>query len=116
LAKQLIPDSMFFSAGIEPEQYVSPYSVRIMQKRGIDISQHTPRHIKEYQDESYTKIVCFSKRAYDYCLQKFSSVSIDFFDISDPWGSVGTDEQIMRIYDETYKSIEKIITHMNCKA
>jgi len=109
LAKHLMPTFEFSSAGISPESYVSPYSVRVMEQRNIDISKHTPRHIDAFLDDSISMIVCFGKKAYDYCLQNFDNTHIMFYDITDPWGSVGTDEQIIEIYNNTCKAIEKII-------
>ena len=41
LIKNKFPDFEVFSAGTHPESNVNPYAVRVMQEKGIDISDHS---------------------------------------------------------------------------
>ena len=51
-----------FSAGLEPGT-VNPYTVRVMDEIGIDISDHVPQAIDDLHDMGFDRIVTFPPQA-----------------------------------------------------
>lgn len=110
-ARYIDPSGMFLSAGIAPEQNVSPFAVKVMLEKGIDISHHQPRHINTIQTDAFQKIICFGKKAYDYCLSMptMKSHSIELYDVLDPWNAQGTEEQVLTVYKNVRDEIRLIV-------
>jgi len=62
--------SNIYSAGIETHG-VNPGAIAIMQKDGIDISQHTSNHIDEYSNIAFDYVitVCDINKTYENSVQ-----------------------------------------------
>jgi len=56
-----------FSAGTEPASRVNPTAVEVMKKAGIDISNHTPRHVDEYINEPWDYVITVCDNANETC-------------------------------------------------
>ena len=56
-----------FSAGTEPASRVNPTAVEVMKKAGIDISNHTPKHVDEYINEPWDYVITVCDNANETC-------------------------------------------------
>jgi arsenate reductase len=56
-----------FSAGTEPASHINPTAVEVMKKVGIDISNHTPKNVKEYIKESWDYVITVCDQANEVC-------------------------------------------------
>lgn len=56
-----------FSAGTEPAGRVNATAVDVMQKVGIDISNHTPKNVTEYINESWDYVITVCDQANEMC-------------------------------------------------
>ena len=55
-----------YSAGVQPTQ-VNPYAIEVMKELGIDISNHSSKHINEFQDEHFDFVVTVCDNARETC-------------------------------------------------
>lgn len=56
-----------FSAGTEPALKVNPMAVDVMKKAGIDISNHSPKHVDEYIKETWDYVITVCDHANETC-------------------------------------------------
>lgn len=56
-----------FSAGTEPALRINSTAVEVMKKAGIDISNHTPKHVNEYINESWDYVITVCDHANETC-------------------------------------------------
>ena len=56
-----------YSAGTDPALHVNPTAVDVMKKAGIDISNHTPKHVDEYINESWDYVITVCDHANETC-------------------------------------------------
>ena len=70
LMKNKFPDFEVFSAGTHPESNVNPYAVRVMQEKGIDISDHYPKLVDDLLD---TCLLYTSPSPRDVCSSRMPS-------------------------------------------
>jgi arsenate reductase len=56
-----------FSAGTEPANRVNTTAVEVMRKAGIDISNHKPKHVDEYINDSWDYVITVCDQANEKC-------------------------------------------------
>ncbi len=56
-----------FSAGTEPAGRINPKAVSVMKKAGIDISQHSPKHVDQYLNEEWDYVITVCDSAKETC-------------------------------------------------
>jgi len=56
-----------FSAGTKPAENINTMAVDVMKREGIDISDHTPRHVDEFINESWDYVITVCDHAYETC-------------------------------------------------
>jgi arsenate reductase (thioredoxin) len=112
IAAHLMGNHTISSAGIRPEEKVSPWSVKVMQEIGINISAHKPTLYSKSSLKEADFVLCFGQTAFSECKKKFSHSEILFYDVPDPWGTDGTEEEILQTYRETRNKIFKIVSEL----
>jgi arsenate reductase (thioredoxin) len=55
------------SAGTEPAKQVSKKAVQVMAESGIDIQDHTPKHVDQYLDEEWDYVITVCDHANETC-------------------------------------------------
>lgn len=108
-AKILSCDVQFHSAGVNPEQQVSAYAVKVMHESGIDISQHQPSAYNQQIHEIPDLVVCFGEKAYHFASLHFPESETSLFDVTDPWETKGTPDEILAVYRQVRDEISTII-------
>lgn len=90
--KTLGQDIEVFSAGIRPEQVVSPLAVEVMKEHDIDISHHIPQDVRELTFRDWDFVITLSNEANSSCPEFTGRVGqrfhIPFYDPADATGSI----------------------------
>jgi arsenate reductase (thioredoxin) len=55
------------SAGTEPAARVNPWAVRVMRDAGIDIGNHSPKHVDKYLNEKWDYVITVCDHANETC-------------------------------------------------
>lgn len=55
------------SAGSKPAGYVHPMAIKVMQEVGIDISQHTSKHLSQFLDQKIETVITVCGNADQAC-------------------------------------------------
>ena len=94
-----------YSCGISPGE-PDELMMTIMQERGIDMSAHQPRSVQDYADESFDRIIAFSKDAADTADAVFGDdAPVELWNL--PMPQTGSHD--IRAILETYRTIAAII-------
>lgn len=99
------PNLKVFSAGTKPAEKVNPLVVKVMQEKGIDISDHTPHNVAEYLNESWDYVITVCGGAKETCPTFIGDVKHRIhIGFDDPSDAVGSEDYVMsefrRVRDE----------------
>ena len=93
-----------FSAGSKPAGYVHPKAIAALAELGIDISQHTSKHMNEFLTRDIHTVITVCGNADQACPMFPGQVNRYHWGFSDPAHATGTEEQITaefrRVRDE----------------
>ena len=93
-----------FSAGSKPAGYVHPQAVAALAELGIDLSQHTSKHMSEFLARDINTVITVCGNADQVCPIFPGQVNRYHWGFSDPAHASGTDTEIMaefrRVRDE----------------
>ena len=56
-----------YSAGSEPAGYVHPLAIQVMQEIGIDISNHTSKHLNQFLEQPFDYVITVCDQANEVC-------------------------------------------------
>lgn len=113
ILQALHPEAEVCSAGVKPAKEVHPLAIKVMQEIGIDISNHYPKHVAAYLEESWDYVITVCGGAKESCPlfagEVRSRLHIGF---DDPDAFVGSEEQLLnefrRVRDEIRSAMAKI--------
>lgn len=92
------------SAGSNPAGYVHPKAIQVMREIGIDISQHTSKHLNVFLPRQITTVITVCGKADQVCPRFPGQVNRHHWGFDDPAHAKGSDEQILaefrRVRDE----------------
>ena len=86
-----------FSAGSKPSS-INPFAVRVMQEKGIDISNNKSEHLDKYLNEGFDYIITVCDNAKDSCPIFPGNHNKLHWDIEDPAEYAGTEEEILNFF------------------
>lgn len=66
LARILYPEHQFYSAGIETHG-MNPYAVKVCNELGLDMSQHTSKHVDTLKDIKFDVVLTVCDHANESC-------------------------------------------------
>ena len=93
-----------FSAGSNPAGYVHPKAIAALAELGIDIAQHTSKHMSEFLTRDIHTVITVCGNADQACPMFPGQVNRYHWGFSDPAHATGTEEEIMgefrRVRDE----------------
>ena len=105
ILQRLFPESEVCSAGVRPASDVHPLAIKVMSEIGIDISDHYPKNVSLYLDQSWDYVITVCGGAKENCptfLGKVGKCLHIGFD--DPDAFTGSEELVMgefrRVRDE----------------
>ena len=57
ILQSLHPEAEVCSAGVRPAREVHPLAIKVMAEIGIDISNHYPKNVSQYLDQSWDYVI-----------------------------------------------------------
>lgn len=84
-----------FSAGSKPAGYVHPKAIAALAEIGIDIAQHTSKHMNEFLSRDIHTVITVCGNADQACPMFPNQVNRYHWGFSDPAHATGTEEEIM---------------------
>jgi arsenate reductase (thioredoxin) len=98
------------SAGIEPKG-LNPFATEVMREKGIDISEQRSKDVQEFLGVPMQYVVTVCSSAQEKCPVFPSTFRFLHWDLEDPAGAAGTDEQkramFRKVRDEIFAHIER---------
>ena len=92
------------SAGSNPVGYVHPLAIKVMAEVGIDISNHRPKHLKEFLDQPIHTVITVCGYLDQACPVFPGQVNRHHWPFLDPARATGSEEEILlcfrRVRDE----------------
>lgn len=88
-----------FSAGTAPSQQVHPKAVEVMQELGIDVSQHQPKKVDDFINQSFDYVITVCGGAKESCPMFTGEVKNKIhIGFDDPADATGTEEEILAFF------------------
>ena len=98
------------SAGSKPAGYVHPLAIKVMAEIGIDISDHTSKHMNDYLSKNVRTVITVCGNADQACPMYPGQVSRYHWGFDDPAHAKGSEEEVLgefrRVRDEIQKVFE----------
>lgn len=86
------------SAGSKPAGYVHPLAIQVMAEVGIDISQHSSKHLSEFLTQSVETVITVCGNADQACPMFPGQVNRHHWGFDDPAHAVGTEEEKVQVF------------------
>jgi len=97
--KSFGPDLEVHSAGTNPAARVHPKAVEVMQEDYIDLSNHSPKHVDVFLDESFDFVITVCGGANESCPNFTGNVGKRLhIGFDDPAEATGTEEEVMEVF------------------
>jgi arsenate reductase len=96
------------SAGSKPAGYVHPLAIKVMQESGIDISQHTSKHLSQFLDQKIETVITVCGNADQACPIFPGQVNRHHWPFVDPAHAAGTDEEILQVFRQVRDEIKRV--------
>jgi arsenate reductase (thioredoxin) len=93
-----------FSAGTHP-CFVHPFSIRVMEEAGVDISGHRSKSVTEFAGQPFDLVITVCDSAREACPVFPGAAKVIHEPIPDPWSGPGTDEEALPKYREARDAI-----------
>ncbi len=86
------------SAGSKPAGYVHPFAIRAMQEIGIDISQHTSKHMNEFLKRPVETVITVCGNADQACPMFPGQVNRYHWGFDDPAHATGSESENLSVF------------------
>ena len=96
------------SAGSKPAGYVHPLAIKAMAEAGIDISQHTSKHLSEFLTQNVETVITVCGNADQACPIFPGQVNRHHWPFLDPAHAKGTEEEQMQVFREVRDQIRRV--------
>jgi protein-tyrosine-phosphatase len=93
------------SAGSRPKT-LHPNAVRVMAERGIDISQHTTKHLSRFARTHFDHVITLCDRVREVCPEFPGEPTAAHWSIPDPAAEGDTDEATYPAFERTVCELE----------
>jgi arsenate reductase len=108
-ARQLKGDVIeAYSAGARPSG-LNPWAIKVMAEAGVDISEHTSKHIDELLGLDFDYVVTLCDNAKEQCPVLQSKTKMIHKAFGDPTLVMGSEEEIMAAFRRTRDQIKVFI-------
>ena len=99
-----------FSAGSKPST-VNPFAIKVMQERGIDISQHRSKHLNEFLKQQFDYVITVCDLAAETCPIFPGRAQRIHWSFPDPAAVSGSDDDKLNAFRQTRDAIEAQLKH-----
>jgi arsenate reductase (thioredoxin) len=96
------------SAGSKPAGYVHPMAIKVMQEVGIDISQHTSKHMNQFLDQKIETVITVCGNADQACPMFPGQVNRHHWGFYDPAKAEGSEEEVLKVFREVRDEIKRV--------
>lgn len=96
------------SAGSQPAGYVHPYSIRVMQEIGIDISNHHSKHMNNFLNQPVETVITVCGNADQACPVFPGQVNRHHWPFVDPAHASGTEGEILDVFRQVRDQIKMV--------
>ena len=96
------------SAGSKPVGYVHPMAIKVMQEVGIDISQHTSKHLSQFLDQNIETVITVCDHADEACPIFPGQVNRYHWPFYDPAKAEGSDNEILKVFRQVRDEIKRV--------
>ncbi|MGZ4706229.1 MAG: arsenate reductase ArsC, partial [Acidimicrobiales bacterium] len=93
------------SAGSHPKQ-LHPHAVRVMQKRGIDISTNRTKHLDEFLSQRFDAVITLCDRVREVCPEFPSHPDLVHWSVPDPALGDPSGRVTLRAFERTADELE----------
>ena len=102
-----------FSAGVQPQGYVHPLAIRVMNELGVDLSDARSKSTDEFMDEPLDVVITVCNDAAESCPTFPGAPTVLHWPTDDPFGASGDDAarlaEYRRVRDELRQRIEDFL-------
>ena len=98
LRRALGDTAIVASAGSKPAGYVHPLAIKVMAEEGIDISQHTSKHLNEFLDREVETVITVCGNADQACPMFPGQLNRHHWGFEDPAHATGTEEEQLAVF------------------
>ena len=98
LRRALGDTAIVASAGSKPAGYVHPLAIKVMAEEGIDISQHTSKHLNEFLDRDVETVITVCCNADQACPMFPGQLNRHHWGFVDPAHATGTEEEQLAVF------------------
>ena len=96
------------SAGSNPAGYVHPKAIKVMKEIGIDISDHTSKHMNEFLERKIDTVITVCGNADQACPMFPGQVNRFHWGFDDPAHAKGTEEEITQEFRRVRDQIKLV--------
>jgi len=105
--KQLDPQLEVYSAGTEPAIRVNPFTIRVMQEVGLDLSGNQTKSVTQFLDCDFDFVITVCGGAKETCPVFFGKVKQRLhIGFDDPADATGSDEEVLAVYRRVRDEIQ----------
>ena len=108
LRRALGDTAVVASAGSKPAGYVHPLASKVMAEEGIDISQHTSKHLNEFLDRDVETVITVCGNADQACPMFPGQLNRHHWGFLDPAHATGTEEEQLAVFRTVRDQIRKV--------
>ena len=106
--KSFDPSLEVYSAGTEPSDRVHPKAVAVMREKGIDLSDHHPKKVDKFLEESFDYVITVCGHAQENCPVFLGEVKQNLhIGFDDPAEATGTEEEIYAVFRRVRDEIQE---------
>jgi len=96
------------SAGSNPAGYVHPKAIAVLKEIGIDISDHTSKHMNEFLNRNITTVITVCGNADQACPMFPGQVNRHHWGFDDPAHATGSEEEVMNCFRRVRDQIKLV--------
>jgi len=96
------------SAGSKPAGYVHPLAIKALAEIGIDISQHTSKHMNDFLKRDVETVITVCGNADQACPIFPGQVNRYHWPFVDPAHATGSEEEQMKVFREVRDQIRRV--------
>jgi|SRR5579859_1756278 len=98
-----------FSAGVDPAARVRPEAIAVMNEVGIDLSEHTPKHVNDFADQQFDYVLTVCDNARETC-PVFAGPTVTMHEsFKDPAAFHGSHDEQLALFRTVRDQIRKYL-------
>jgi arsenate reductase len=96
------------SAGSKPAGFVHPLAIKVMAEVGLDISQHTSKHLSEFLNQPVETVITVCGNADQACPIFPGQMNRHHWPFPDPAHATGTDDEKLKVFREVRDQMRRV--------